>query len=184
MLRLAAFALAAATAAAASAADLETVATFGADRPLGNVAVGPDGRIFVSLHGFYGPPFQIAEVKLDGTAVAYPTPEWSASPDGTGPGLNGVLGLKTSADGILWMLDGASTDHAGRLVGWDTKTETLHRVIYLAKPVIRDAVFLNDLAIDDANNAIYISDTGNAETAALIVVDLDTGRARRVLEGS
>jgi sugar lactone lactonase YvrE len=57
----------------------------------------------------------------------------------------------------------------------------------LGQPVIPDNVFLNDLAVDRDNDALYIADTTGVvdgrSNDALIVVDLNTGLARRVLEG-
>ncbi|MEM8744396.1 MAG: L-dopachrome tautomerase-related protein [Pseudomonadota bacterium] len=165
-------------------AELETVATFGEDTPPGNIAVGPDGRIFMSVHGFYGKPVRVVEVLADGKTRPYPNKDWAFAPKDNGPGLNTVLGLRADRHGILWMLDGQTKDRAGSVVGWDTKAEKLHRVYTLAPPVTVASSFLNDLAIDRDHNAIYIADTGNPETAALIVLDMDTGRARRVLQGS
>lgn len=173
-----------AIAASAAQAELETVASFGRETPPGNIAVGPDGRIFMSQHRFFGEPLRVVEVKADGSVIPYPNAAWANAPRGDGPGLFGVLGLRCDRDGILWMLDGAGEGHAGRLVAWDTRTETLHRIVTLAPPVTRGDVFLNDLAVDREHEAIYIADTASPTLAALIVVDLETGRARRVLEGS
>lgn len=166
------------------AEEIETVFTFTADTPPGNIAIGPDGRIFMSVHGFYGRPLRVVEVTEDGSVVPYPTAEWARSPGENGVGLDSVLGLRADRRGILWMLDRGQEGRAGRIVGWDTNAETLHRVIYLAPPATVAESFLNDLAVDRANETIYITDTAATDTAALIVVDLQTGRARRVLEGS
>ncbi|MEM7377179.1 MAG: L-dopachrome tautomerase-related protein [Pseudomonadota bacterium] len=159
----------------------ETVATFGAANPPGNLVIGPDGRMFMSVHEFYGQPLRVVEVMPDGVVTPYPDAAWSAALNGDGPGLSGVLGLRADRNGVLWMLDGQSEGRAGRVVAWDTRSESLH---YLAAPVTRASSFLNDLAVDLEHNAIYISDTGDGQNSALIVLDLDTGRARRVLEGS
>lgn len=163
---------------------IEVVHTFGPETPPGNIAIGPDGRIFMSVHGFYERSVRVVEVLKDGSVVPYPTAQWASTPEKNGVGLNGVLGMRVDRQGILWMLDGAGKDRAGRVIGWDTKTETLHRVIYLAAPVINEDAFLNDLAIDRDREAIYITDTASPETSALIVIDLKTGKARRVLAGS
>lgn len=163
---------------------LETVFRFPRERPPGNIAIAPSGRLFMTLHAFYGEALRVVEVLPDGSTKPYPDERWSRLPEGDGPGLYGVLGLNVDRNGVLWLLDGAAEDHAGRLVAWDTRAERLHRIIYLAKPVIGDAPFLNDLAIDLDHGAVYLADTASASTAALIVVDLATGRARRVLEGS
>ncbi|MEO1091432.1 MAG: L-dopachrome tautomerase-related protein [Pseudomonadota bacterium] len=172
------------SAAVAAQPTLETVATFGADTPPGNIAIGPDGRIFISVHGFYGQPLRVVEVHDDGSTSPYPNELWANAPDGDGPGLNGVLGLNVDRRGVLWLLDGSTETSAGRLIGWDTRAEALERIIYLAPPVTVPESFLNDLAVDREHDAIYVTDTAGPETAALIVADLATGQARRVLEGA
>ena len=184
MTSLGAIAFAVALAATPAYAEITTHATFGSESPPGNLAIGPDGRIFMSLHGFYGQALRVVEVLPDAQTRPYPNAEWAAAPKGDGPGLNGVLGLRADRSGILWMLDGQGPQQTGRVVGWDTGAERLHRIYYLGQPVTNEASFLNDLAVDRDHEAIYISDTGNAQNSALIVLDLATGRARRVLEGS
>lgn len=174
----------AALAGVAAAQGLETYAEFPRDTPPGNLAIAPDGRIFMSVHGFYGPELRVVEVMPDGRTVPYPTEAWARAPRGDGDGLNGVLGLRADREGILWMLDGQGETMSGRVVGWNTRTETLHAIHYIAAPVARPFSFLNDLAVDRENEAIYISDTADHVSSAIIVIDLDTGRARRVLEGS
>lgn len=160
---------------------LETVATFDGSTPPGNIAISPEGRIFLSLHGFFGEPaHHVVELLKDGSTKPYPTSAWSAEAEGDGPGLTNVLGVRVDRKGILWMLDGQSEGRSGRLIGWDTRKETLHQIIYLAAPVTTPDSFLNDIAVDRTNEAIYIADSAGA----LIVVDLQTGRARRVLHGS
>lgn len=163
-----------------SALTLELVTKFDADTPPGNIAIGPDGRIFLSVHEFYSKPLRIVELFKDGTTKPYPNESWAYAAQGReSGGLYGVLGLNVDNNGILWMLDVSGKEQSGRLVAWDTKKETLHRIIYLAKPVITENSFLNDLAIDTKHNAIYIADTG---VGSIIVVDLKTGQARRVLD--
>lgn len=160
------------------------VASLSEDFPPGNIAISPEGRIFFSVHEFYGRPQKVVELKNDGSIQPYPNADWSSAPAIGKQGLNGVLGLNVDQRGILWLLDGATPTSNARLVAWNTRTEALHRVIYLGFPVTSAASFVNDLAIDYSNNAIYITDVATPETAALIVVDLSTGEAKRVLEGS
>ncbi|WP_350334924.1 L-dopachrome tautomerase-related protein [Coralliovum pocilloporae] len=169
---------------AASAQQIETYLEFEKAMPPGNLAIGPDGRMFMSVHEFYGPELRVVEVMKDGSTRPYPTEGWARAPKEDGDGLKGVLGLRADRQGILWMLDGQGDGHAGRVVGWNTRTEKLHAIHYLGQPVTRPTSFLNDLAVDRDHNAIYISDTGDGQNSALIVLDLETGRARRVLEGS
>ncbi len=172
------------TTGAASAEGLETFHSFPKDTPPGNLAIAPDGRMFMSVHEFYGPELRVVEVMPDGSTVPYPTEAWARAPEGDGDGLKGVLGLRADRAGILWMLDGQGEGQTGRVVGWNTRSETLHAVHYIGAPVARPFSFLNDLAVDREHEAIYISDTANHVDSAIIVLDLETGRARRVLEGS
>lgn len=168
----------------AMAAGLETYLEFPKDMPPGNLAIGPDGRMFMSVHEFYGPELRVVEVMPDGSTKPYPTEAWARAPDEDGDGLRGVLGLRADREGILWMLDGQGEGQTGRVVGWNTKTEKLHAIYYVGQPAARATSFLNDLAIDREHGAIYISDTGDGANSAIIVIDMETGRARRALEGS
>lgn len=169
---------------ASALAEIETYAAFDADTPPGNLAIAPDGRMFMSLHQFFGKDLRVVEIKPDGSTIPYPNVEWANSPKGDGPGLNGVLGLRADRKGILWMLDSHGEGYTGRVVGWNTNTETLHAIYYLGQPAALSTSFLDDLAVDREHEAIYISDVADAATTALIVLDLNTGRARRVLQAS
>lgn len=164
--------------------ELETYASFDETTPPGNIAIGPDGRKFLSVHGFYGQPVKIVELFNDGSVKPYPSEAWASKPDENQIGLYDVLGLNVDQNGVLWMLDTSSDDHAGRLVGWNTRLETLEKIIYIAKPMITPGSFLNDLAIDGKHGKIYLADTASNNHAAIVVVDIKTGQARRVLEGS
>ena len=164
--------------------ELEVVAEFPAEHPPGNVAITPEGRLFMSQHQFYGAPLRVVEVNSDGSVKPFPNQVWSSQPNDKGIGLNTVLGLRSDKNGVVWMLDRSSGEgQPGKVVGWDTVNNELDRVIYLPQPIIADSPFLNDLAVDLDHNKIYITDTASGKDSALIVVDLVTGFSRRVLEG-
>lgn len=163
---------------------IEIVAEFPAENPPGNIAITPGGRLIMSQHQFFGAPLRVVEVQPDGSVTPFPNQVWSSQPNQAGIGLNTVLGLRSDKDGVVWMLDRSSGEgQPGKIVAWDTIEEQLQEVIYLPQPIIADSPFLNDLAIDLDHNAIYITDTANGDDSALIVVDLNTGFSRRVLEG-
>ncbi|MGF1589374.1 MAG: L-dopachrome tautomerase-related protein [Pleurocapsa sp.] len=163
--------------------ELEIVAEFPAEHPPGNIAITPEGRLIMSQHQFYGAPLRVVEV-LDESVVPFPNQVWSSQPNQNGVGLNTVLGLRSDREGVVWMLDNSAGEgQPGKIVGWDTENEQLYQIIYLPQPIIADDSFLNDLAVDLDHNAIYITDTASGNNSALIVVDLNTGFSRRVLEG-
>ena len=159
------------------AADYSVFRELDSLHPPGNVAVSSTGQVFMSNHHFYGVDSRIVELKKDGSIVDYPNTEFNQN-------LNPVLGVVIDEQGILWMLETASTDGVGRLIGWDTQQNRLYKMISLAAPVLPDNSFLNDLAVDRQHEAVYISDPAGGSNAALIVVDLTSGTARRVLDSS
>ena len=159
--------------------ELEIVATL--QQGPGNITVTPEGRIVISNHQFYEPEYRVLEVMPDGTSKPFPTERWSRAPGEDGIGLNAVLGVRADPLGVVWMLDNGGD--VPKVVGWNTRHERLERVIYIPAPVTRPGSFHNDLAVDTVNHALYIADIGGDRGPALVVVDLKTGLARRVLEG-
>jgi len=148
----------------------------------GNVTATEGGRIILSLHQFYEPKYSVMEYK-DGSLIPFPNKELSAADSMSKLKLDSVLGIR-SANGIVWMLDnGMRGGVTPKLVGWDTKANKLHKVIQLPEPVSHKDSFVNDFAVDSRHNHIFISDPAGGANAALIVIDIKTGTARRVLEG-
>ncbi len=159
------------------------------DEGIGNIACSPSGDVFVSMHQFLRNDFRVGRVVVGDDPHAarvepYPRGDWQGDLDEAGVGLDAVLGITCDSRGVLWMLDnGRRSGVTPRIVGWDTDANELERVIPVLPPVSRETM-LNDLAIDRRHGAAYVVDMGGGGSpAALIVVDLDTGRARRVLEG-
>lgn len=154
------------------------VAEFDAQNPPGNIGVSSTGRLFMSTHHFYGAKYKIVEVFDSGEVKPYPNAEFSES-------LNPVLGVVVDSENVLWILETADEKtNTGTLIGWDIETNSLFKRIPLKSPVIPKNSFLNDLAVDRVHDAVYITDTAGQNNSALIVVDLKTERARRLLEGS
>lgn len=161
----------------AAAADLEVVSEL--QTPPGNVAVTPSGEVITSQHQFYGP--DVAVVRHTGDGVEpFPNRAWATPPGPRGRGMHAVLGVVADQRGIVWMADNGAP--APRLVAWDTRDDSLHRVITLPSHAAPDGSFPNDMAIDVARGMIYFADFGGPEPA-LIALDLETGQARRLLAG-
>ncbi len=166
----------------AAAPVLEEVALL--EQGPGNIAVTPDGRILVSLHQFFSPRYPVAELTDQGALMPFPNQAWSGGDVRSGVALDSVLGIQSDGTGIVWMLDnGMRSGVTPKLVGWDSRHDKLARVIYLNQPVTPENAFVNDLAVDERHDVVYIADPAGGANAALIVVDLTTGLARRVLEG-
>lgn len=150
----------------------------------GNIAVTDRGRILISQHQFAQPNDRVVELLSNGQTRPFPSDTWSRAPNSVGVGLDSVLGLRATSDGRVWLLDnGMRQKGTPKLVVWDTYKNALDQVIYLPYPTTLKGSFLNDLAIDLKHRQVYISDVGTPTTSALVIVDLETGRSRRVLQG-
>jgi sugar lactone lactonase YvrE len=152
-------------------ARLEVVAAL--DQGPGNITVTPSGQIILSLHQFFEPAMPVALLGAGG----------ALSEVAAGAGLRSVLGVQADRDDVVWLLDnGMRGGVPPRLIGWEMAESRLVADIDLA-PVTPDDAFVNDLVVDKDHGAIYIADPAGGANAAILVVDLGTGQARRVLEG-
>lgn len=151
----------------------------------GNITVTVDGRIIYSQHQFYQPDYSVVELAKDGSVVPFPNQQLNARTKETqGLHLDSVLGIRSDSHGIVWMLDnGMRSNVVPKLAAWDSRLNKLHQVIELPIPVSVKGSFVNDFAIDEQRQRIYIADPANGKDAAFIVVDLNTKSARRVLQG-
>ncbi|MFM9959493.1 MAG: L-dopachrome tautomerase-related protein [Phycisphaerales bacterium] len=163
----------------------------------GNIAVAADGTIYLSMHPFGASPQRVLSMSPTSTAAAAtqflpaPTPAWSGPPGPDGIGIHSIIGIKCTPDGTLWMLDmgnlGQPNGTPPKLIAWDTVKNQLDRVIHIPAPASKSSSFLQDMAIDTLRNRVYIADCGigagfDNATPAIVVVDLETGASRRVLE--
>lgn len=153
--------------------------------PPGNITLAAGDRGFASLHQFYKPAMRVVAFQGDGSLMPFPTPGLSDGTTATAVSLDSVLGLMADRQGRVWLLDnGMRSGVTPKLVGWDIKRDRLARVIHLPPPVTpAKGAFVNDLAVSPDGKTIFIADPASGADAALIVVDVETGMARRVLEG-
>ena len=151
------------------------------DQRPGNPAVTADGRLIFTLHPFGRPEFKLLELRADGALV--PFPNEVASRDG----FAAPLGLRAGADGVLWILDAGSMGMPAKLVGWNLARDALERQITIPDVVYRPNSFHQDFALDQSRGIAFIADPTRGEPVgesrpAMVVVDLSSGRARRILE--
>ena len=150
----------------------------------GGMTITPSGSIILSLHQFQSPSVRVVEITPEGKVHSFPNQSMSTTGGKGSLKLDSVLGLQSDKKGVVWMLDnGRRGETTPKLVAWDTRAQKLHKVIYLPEPATISSSFVNDLALDPEAPYIYISDPAAGKDAALIVVNSDTGHARRLLQG-
>ncbi|QEC42287.1 L-dopachrome tautomerase-related protein [Pseudobacter ginsenosidimutans] len=176
---------------AQSNAKLEIVTSFNKERP-GNVAISPTGRVFITMSDATASPYKVKEILPDGTVVDFPDTIWTRKPQGHSyKGVNAAIGIQATSDNVLWVMDlgdrKAQPVQAPKLIAWDISTRKLLHVYPIPDAVLRSNSFLQDFVIDEKNHAAVIADMSMAGLVlpampAFIVIDLQTGYARRVLE--
>lgn len=174
-------------AAAPPEATLDVFAT--SDRQWTGVAVSSEGRVFTNFP-LWGESVELSvgEVLDDGSVVAYPSEIWNdwGAEDPPGDRFVCVQSVVVDARDRLWILDPANPRFQGvvlggpKLVQVDLETDEVVRVLPFDMTVTRADSYLNDVRVDVAHEHAYITDSG---VGGLVVVDLATGQARRVLDG-
>ena len=169
---------------------LEIVASFREPQIVG-VAVLPDGRVFGDFPRWDNNPVApIAEIGKDGSVKPYPDTNWCKWDETTRnePQKHWICPQSVYADdtNMLWVLDPASpgiksTVPGGpKLVRIDPATNQVVQNISLPESVAPRKSYLNDVRIDTQSKYAYITESG---IGSLVVVDLNSGRARRLLAG-
>ncbi|NHN88397.1 L-dopachrome tautomerase-related protein [Acetobacter conturbans] len=134
----------------------------------------------------------LAEWKND-RLIPFPSAAFSAATDGApDQHLVSPHGMTTDSKGNIWVIDdGKIKNHpippgGAKVVGINPATGTI-----IASVVLKDALLpgshMNDLRIDlthGEKGTAFIADSSFDGHPALVVVDLATGRQRRVLEGT
>jgi sugar lactone lactonase YvrE len=148
------------------------------------VATTPDGRRFVVVQPQEAGQPEIAEIAA-GVARPYPDAAWNNWREGQ-DGQRAFVGansLRVGPDGALWVVDrgapgiGKPLAKGGpKLVRIDLAANRVTRIYDLAS-VAQGASFVDDVRFN--GGVAYLTDAGRP---ALIVLDLATGQARRVLE--
>jgi sugar lactone lactonase YvrE len=170
----------------------EQVARF--DHQVTGVAVSQDVRIFVNFPRWTeDAPISVAELMKDGSMRPYPDQRWNewrnAGKDEMSPQDHWVCVQSVVADaqGNLWVLDPAAPAQdkvvAGgpKLVKIDLRSNQPSQTIFFDEKVAPQGSYLNDVRFSPDGRHAYITDSG--VKGALIVVDLRSGGARRVLDG-
>lgn len=154
------------------------------------IAVCEDGRIFVNFPRWSADvAISVGEVRAAGLVSPYPNEEWNqwAPPKDPGSHFVCVQSVHVDRDNRLWVLDAASAYMQGvvpggaKLVEIDLRKNEVVRTVLLDATAAPPASYLNDVRVDTDKNTAYITDSG---MGAIVVVDLESGRARRLLSDS
>jgi sugar lactone lactonase YvrE len=170
----------------------EQVATF--EHQVTGVTVARDGRIFVNFPRWTeDAPVSVAEVMKDGSIRPYPDEQWNAwrnaRKDELSPKDHFVCVQSVIADqqGNLWALDPAAPAQAHvvqggpKLVKIDLASNRVVQTISFDETVAPQGSYLNDVRFSPDGRFAFITDSG--VKGAIVVVDLQNGQARRVLDG-
>lgn len=169
---------------------LEVVSEFPDARP-GNVAVSNDGRVFVTMSALGSSKYMVKEILPDGSTKPFPDKEWIVKPEGKSfKGINKTIGIQTDDNNTLWVLDMGDPKNtpkqAPKLMGWDIATQKLVRVFPIPEAIADSKSFLQDFIIDEKHNVAVLADMTDALNPpfnpAFVVINLETGHMRRVLE--
>lgn len=141
------------------------------------------GRTFAPVQPANAGDPQVVEIRK-GVPVAYPNEDWNSGKGPISTRFVGVNALRIGPDGALWVVDRGSTGiakpqipGAARLIRIDLETDNVARIYTLAEVVKPDS-FVDDVRI--VGRTAYLTDAG---APGIVVMDLDSGAGRRVLEG-
>lgn len=156
------------------------------DFAMNGVTVTPGGRVFVSIPQWTATKSPaVAEILQDGSIQPYPGNSWNdfdvSKPMERFVNVNAV---HSDGAGSLWVVDyagpnfGPSIQGAQKLVQINLVTDQVERVYRFGDDVLPEGARLNDVRVDAQRGVAYLSEFG---IGAIIVVDLETGKAFRAL---
>ncbi len=159
-----------------AASSLEEVLSY--PEPIGNVAVSSDGRVFFTVHPESRPQGNRLLEYVAGAAIPYPSGAAQTEL------FDSVLGISIDRFNRLWTIDhGNHGLRTARIVAIDLDSGEILRNQTFDKSLAPSGSFLQDLQISADGRTVVIADTSVwRKKPALIVYDVETGEARRVLE--
>jgi len=146
--------------------------------PIGNVAVGPDGRLFFTVHPESRPQGNRLLEYVDGAAEPYPSGAVQLELFDT------VLGLEVDGRNRLWTIDNGNHGFGvPRLLAFDLETGNVVHDHGFSREHAPAGSFLQDLAITRDGRTVFIADASVwRKRPAIVAYDVATRTARRLLE--
>jgi sugar lactone lactonase YvrE len=154
---------------------LEVVVT--SPEPIGNHAVSADGRVFYTIHPESRPSGAKLLEWVDGASRAFPSDDAQSL-------FETPLGVAVDRQNRLWTIDhGNHGTGNARLLAFDLSTgEVVHDHVFDSS-IAQLGSFLQDLQVDSTGQHVFIADVSFwRKNAGLVVYDVESGKARRVLD--
>ncbi len=159
------------------------------NQAVGNISFTAKGDLVYSHHPFFEPKTRVVFMDKETKEIKpFPNAAWNTPRDTDENYLSNVLGIRNDKNGVVWMIDMAQrNDIKPKIVGWNTKKDALEKIYYINESTVTHSQ-PNDMVVDTKHNAFIIADEGignggNGDAGAFILVDMKTGKTRRVLEG-
>ncbi|WP_263262350.1 major royal jelly family protein [Pseudomonas sp. RIT-PI-S] len=172
---------------------LKKVASF--DHQVTGVTASESGRLFVNFPRWTeDSEVSVAELLPNGDLKTYPDANWNAwrnaKQDSLSAGDHWVCVQSVVADkkGSLWVIDAGAPAQAQvvagapKLVKIDLASNRVAKVYPFGLDVAPQGSYLNDVRLSPDGKFAYITDSGTS--GAIVVVNLETGKARRALDGA
>jgi sugar lactone lactonase YvrE len=167
------------------AAELVEAASFDNQQVTGVGVSAKTGRVFVNFPYWSDDHLlSVAEI-VDAKPKAFPNEDWN-KPGPAGSHFMCVQSVVVDDQDNLWILDPAApkmkeiVKGGPKLVKVDLKTNQVVQTIPFGEDIAPTKSYLNDVRIDSAANVAFITESGKG---AIIVVELKSGKARRLLDG-
>jgi sugar lactone lactonase YvrE len=146
--------------------------------PIGNVAVSAEGRIFFTVHPESRPQGNKLLQYVDGAAEPFPDVQSQDQLFDT------VLGVVIDRQNRLWTIDhGNHGTRTARMLAFDLDSGDLIHDQTFDKSIAPIGSFLQDIQVSADGRTVVIADASFwRKSPALIVYDIGTASARRVLE--
>jgi len=163
---------------------LEEVAAFPDQQVTGVGVSRASGRVFVNFPYWSAThSVSVAEIK-DGKPIPFPDQAWNTKEGVAAKRFVCVQSVVVDDADRLWILDTGSPLQKGvveggaKLVVVDLKSNRVEKVVPINRECAPEKSYLNDIRIDTKANHAFITESG---VGSIIVVDLETGAARRFL---
>jgi hypothetical protein len=153
------------------------------------VAISKDGRLFTN-YPLWSTTYKnaVAEITHGNPETPYPNQmmnSWAVGDSGMNKWVD-AQSVYIDGNNNLWVVDAASPyerevyENSQKLVEINLSTNTVMRT-YPLVGATDDQAYLGNVQVDASNHVAYLT---NSSEGGIVVVDLNTGNARQVLQGS